>query len=213
MHDQHAPGSSIAAVTSPASSDLQRFVRGTLGCKCPDDVFQSVAIDYHEDHTRLVIGNRLLIYVTQVETEPLPGKAVSRLVERGLADRNSQRLNRLRLVIAHTQPPLDHADAKAAFNEVVGDDDRAYLHFIATEQLPAELRRDVTSPAPATILPKWLQGDPIAEHLRSLGRPVTKAAWLEAAYGSSNEVALEQDKETREWVRRHFPRDAHEPVR
>jgi len=41
---------------------------------------------------------------------------------------------------------------------------------------------------------------------------VTKAAWLEGAYGSTNEVVLEQDKETREWVRRYFPKDPHEPV-
>ena len=62
-------------------------------------------------------------------------------------------------------------------------------------------------------LPEWLRGDPIAEHLRSLGQPVTKAAWLESAYGFSNEIVLEHDKETREWVRRHFPKDPHEPVR
>jgi hypothetical protein len=61
-------------------------------------------------------------------------------------------------------------------------------------------------------LPQWLRGDPIAEHLRSVGRPVTEAAWLEHAYGSSNEAVLAHDKETREWVRRHFPRDANEPV-
>ena len=65
---------------------------------------------------------------------------------------------------------------------------------------------------PAADLPHWLRGDPIAEHLRSLGRPVTRAAWLECAYGSSNEIVLEQDKETREWVRRHFPTDPNEPV-
>jgi hypothetical protein len=204
---------SIAAVTSPASFDLQRFVRGTLGCKCPDDVFQSVAIDGREDHTRLVIGDRLLIYVMDVAAETPAGKAVSRLVEQGLADRNSARLNRLRLVVASTQPALDLAVANEAFAAVAGDDDRAHLHVIATGQLPAELRRGATSPAPAMTLPTWLQGDPIAENLRTLGRPVTKAAWLEAAYGSSNEVVLEQDKETREWVRRHFPKDAHEPVR
>jgi hypothetical protein len=27
-----------------------------------------------------------------------------------------------------------------------------------------------------------------------------------------NEIVLEQDKETREWVRRHFPKDPNEPV-
>ena len=62
-------------------------------------------------------------------------------------------------------------------------------------------------------LPDWLRGDPIAEDLAASGRPVTKAAWLEGAYGHAGEVVLEQDKETREWVRRHFPKDPHEPVR
>ncbi len=61
-------------------------------------------------------------------------------------------------------------------------------------------------------LPDWLRGDPIAEHLVETGRSVTKAAWLEVAYGSSNEIVLEFDKEMREWVRRHFPSDPHEPV-
>lgn len=61
-------------------------------------------------------------------------------------------------------------------------------------------------------LPDWLRGDPIAEELHASGQAVTKAAWLEAAYGSSNETVLAFDKDTREWVRRHFPRDPHEPV-
>ena len=65
---------------------------------------------------------------------------------------------------------------------------------------------------PAPDLPAWLAGDPIAEHLRAIGRPVTRAAWLEAAYGTSNETALDYDRDTREWVRRHFPKDPHEPV-
>jgi hypothetical protein len=62
-------------------------------------------------------------------------------------------------------------------------------------------------------LPDWLRGDPIAEALLADGQPITKAAWLEAAYGTSNETALTYDKDTREWVNRHFPRDPHEPVR
>ena len=69
------------------------------------------------------------------------------------------------------------------------------------------------APAVTGQLPDWLRGDPIAEHLRSLNQPVTRAAWLECAYGSSNEIVLEHDKETREWVRRHFPADPHEPVK
>jgi hypothetical protein len=65
---------------------------------------------------------------------------------------------------------------------------------------------------PAPALPPWLTGDPIAEHLRAIGLPVTRAAWLEAAYGTRNETALDYDRDTREWVRRHFPKDPHQPV-
>jgi len=131
---------SIAAVASPASPDLQRFVRSTLGCKCPDDVFQSVTIDRCDHQMRLVIGNRLLIYVMETTLEPPAAKTVSRLVEQGLADRNSQRLNRFRLVVACPQPSPDLASAKAAFAAVAGDDDRAHLHVVCTDELPAELR-------------------------------------------------------------------------
>jgi len=67
--------------------------------------------------------------------------------------------------------------------------------------------------APPPDLPDWLRGDPVAEHLRAQGYAVTKAAWLAAAYGSSSETVLVYDKEMREWVRRHFPADPHEPVR
>jgi hypothetical protein len=41
---------------------------------------------------------------------------------------------------------------------------------------------------------------------------VTKAAWLECAYGSRNEIVLEQDKETRAWIRSNFPVDPDEAV-
>lgn len=61
-------------------------------------------------------------------------------------------------------------------------------------------------------LPDWLRGEPIAEALHAEGRTVTRAAWLAAAYGTSNEIVLAYDKETREWVNRHFPRDPDEPV-
>jgi hypothetical protein len=63
-----------------------------------------------------------------------------------------------------------------------------------------------------SVLPDWLRSDPIAEELFAKGHPVTKASWLIAAYGTSNEVVLDHDKDTREWIHRHFPKDPHEPV-
>jgi hypothetical protein len=81
---------------------------------------------------------------------------------------------------------------------------------------PADAPQDTAMSNPDDFppeLPEWLRGDPIAEHLHAQGLVVTRAAWLEAAYGTSNETTLVFDKEMREWVRRHFPADPHEPVR
>ena len=128
-------------VTSPASPALEHFIRSTLGCKCPDEVFQSVAIDRADSHIRLMIGNRLLIYVLEIAPGRTAAKAVSRLTEQGLADRNAEHLNRFRLVVASAQPTLILADAKASFAGAAGADDRAHLHVLATDQLPLDLRR------------------------------------------------------------------------
>jgi hypothetical protein len=203
---------------------IEHFVRTTLGCKCPDEVFQSIAIeraptpDTALPHTRLVIGERLLIHVFEAPSVNATAAAVSKLATQGRTERDAKQYNRYRLVLVSAHPTQVLDDAKASFTSVVGDDQRAHLHVVATDQLPHALRVDAIGPDLATAirapaeLPQWLRGDPIALHLRNLGRPVTKVAWLECAYGSSNEVVLEQDQETRTWIRIHFPLDPDEPV-
>lgn len=205
---------------------IEHFVRTTLGCKCPDEVFESIAIEHASTHdaalpyTRLVVGDRLLIYIHETQPAEASPATVSKLAQQGLSERDANRYNRYRLVIVSAHPTQLLDDARTSFASVVGNDQRAHLHVLATDQLPHELRVETSAnrpdletalPAPAE-LPPWLRGDPIALHLRSLGRPVTKAAWLECAYGSSNEVVLEQDQETRAWIRIHFPSDPDEAV-
>lgn len=205
---------------------IERFVRTTLGCKCPDEVFESIIIgrertpDNSAPFTRLLVGNRLLIYIHETQPAKATTAAVSKLATQGLSERDAKQYHRFRLVVASAHPTQVLDDASTSFASVVGDDQRAHLHVLATDQLPHALRLDLDANrldlekagrAPAE-LPHWLQGDPIALHLRSLGRPVTKAAWLECAYGSSNETVLEHDKETRAWISSHFPLDPHEAV-
>ena len=206
---------------------IEHFVRTTLGCKCPDEVFESIVIEPAPKSrdallcTRLVIGNRLLIHVFEAPSVNATAAAVSKLVTQGRIERDDKHYNRFRLVIASAHPTQLLDDARTSFASVAGDDPRAHLHVLATDQLPHALRLDLDANRPdlATAgrapaeLPHWLRGDPIALHLQSLGRPVTKAAWLECAYGSSNETVLEHDKETRAWIRSNFPLDPHEAVK
>jgi len=125
---------------------IEHFVRSTLGCRCPDEVFQSIAIERASTsrdalpHTRLVIGGRLLIHVFEAPSARATAAAVSVLAKKGLAERDAQHFNRYRLVVASDHPTQILTDAKTSFASAVDDDDRAHLHVLATDQLPDALR-------------------------------------------------------------------------
>ncbi len=56
--------------------EIERFVRGELGCGCPDEVFQHIILGAGEagpgkvSFSRLVVGERLLIYVFGAPRSP-----------------------------------------------------------------------------------------------------------------------------------------------
>ncbi len=126
---------------------IERFVRGTLGCGCPDEVFNSIAIERpggtapSAPFVRLLVGNRLLIYVIDARDLDLAGATVPMLATQGVAERDRAGLNRFRLVVAadHPTPPGVTAFS-AGVAEAIEQDDRAHLHVIAAELVPASLR-------------------------------------------------------------------------
>lgn len=121
---------------------LKRFIRGTLGCRCPDEVFEAIVIerartpDHASQYTRLVVGDRLLIYVAQ-DTSAL---TVRRLANQGLSERNDRGYNRFRLVVGCSCPPQLQVEIETGFAGVAGSDDRAHLHLIAADAVPEALR-------------------------------------------------------------------------
>jgi len=133
-------------MTPADRSAIEHFVRTTLGCKCPDEVFESIDIERipgprdATPHTRLVIGDRLLIHVFEAPSIKAAAAAVSRLAKQGLSERDAKQYNRYRLVVASDHPTQLLTDAKASFAGAVDDDDRAHLHVLATAQLPDALR-------------------------------------------------------------------------
>jgi len=128
------------------TQSIERFVRGTLGCKCPEAVFKAITISREQDpatetpYTRLLVGDRLLIYVLDARHTKKPSAAVSTLAARGRAERDTGQLNRFRLVLATAHPTQILADAQTTFADAPGHDDRTHLHVIATDQLPDTLR-------------------------------------------------------------------------
>ena len=123
---------------------IEHFVRGTLGCQCPEEVFQSISIDRvgtaddATSCTRLLVGNRLLIYVLDAASFGLAESALADLVARGRRERDARGYNRFRLVIACDEPASASTGFQNAFNEAAGDDERAHLHCLPRALLPTE---------------------------------------------------------------------------
>jgi hypothetical protein len=137
-------------MTGASQADVEKFVRGTLGCGCPDEVFRSIvvsrlpAVAGRPPILQVLVGSRLLIHVVSPPTlEPANGW-IEPLAANGRATRDRHGYNRFRLVVA-SPAPLASARALAdRFARAVVGDDKAHLHFIGTDQLPPAL--EATAP-------------------------------------------------------------------
>lgn len=124
---------------------IEYFVRATLGCRCPDEVFRSVSIDQLRTadgaigYTRLVVGSRLLIYILDAATASGGDGALADLVARGCRERNERGFNRFRLVIACDEPASEDTAVQHTFDDASGNDERAHLHWLQRALLPAEV--------------------------------------------------------------------------
>jgi len=120
---------------------IKRFVRKTLGCTCPDDVFQSIecqadvsigdgiVLDYE-----INVGNRLLIYVVSVEERyDSLRDVVSHLVYVGNEKRDEHGFNRFRLVLLAANPWSIEEQASDIFYSLVPDD-KTHLHVISEDE-------------------------------------------------------------------------------
>jgi len=137
-----ARGSAVLAGSD--RRQVEQFVRGALGCGCPEEAFRSIVVDREvanrgRPFTRLVIGKRLLVYVVEPQSGVDLETETVELVTAGRAERDACGLNRFRLVLAPAQPMHARSDLAAWFSRAVGADDRAHLHLLSAQELPAAL--------------------------------------------------------------------------
>jgi ribosomal protein S18 acetylase RimI-like enzyme len=125
---------------------IEHFVRVTLGCRCPDEVFESIIVQPDSGGTavvpltRLVVGHRLLIYAAQADATTATSDDFADLAERGRADRDTHGLNRFRLVVTADRDAPSGEAARSGFAQAAVGDGRMHLHVLSPEALPASLR-------------------------------------------------------------------------
>ncbi|MCU0934949.1 MAG: hypothetical protein MUF66_02495 [Gammaproteobacteria bacterium] len=119
-----------------APGAAERFVRGTLGCGCADEVFRRVRVDRdpavgrHRLAWRIDVGGRLLVYVLEPPGPAELDATLGELTRAGRAERDASGFNRLRVVVAAADPAPLEDPAHTLFEGSGAVDDRVHLHVI-----------------------------------------------------------------------------------
>lgn len=120
---------------------LKVFVKNTLGCGCPEKVFEKVDVGthladgYEKEITRIVVGDTLLIYILRPELYDNLVDGVAAIGLAGKADRNTNDYNRFRLVVSGLEDDVQQAKVSDRFSELFSDDEKMHIHFVNQELL------------------------------------------------------------------------------
>ncbi len=121
-------------------STLKRFIRHTLGCGCPDEVLDKIAIDRLSPTPpggrpilRIDVGGRLLIYLVD---RLLSDAALGDLLLSGVADRNEHGFNRLRVVLCRDSNTSDNHGPDSTLPWP--NDDKVHVHRLPRDQIPLQ---------------------------------------------------------------------------
>jgi hypothetical protein len=123
------------------TGEIKKFVQKTLGCGCPEEVFRQ--IDYQADimagnillSARINIGNRLLVYVAEVDNTETIENLLPQLIDIGKKERDAFGFNRFRLVLAVDGIEEMERIATDLFGKI-NKDEKVHLHAVSKENMP-----------------------------------------------------------------------------
>ncbi|MBC8468417.1 MAG: hypothetical protein H8D56_03005 [Planctomycetes bacterium] len=124
---------------------IKEFVRNTLGCNCPEEVFQYIdcrtVVNIDENIVpayEINIGNRLLIFAAAIDEVDSLKPVLSNLVRAGIKKRDEKKFNRFRLVLL-TAPDIDIAEQASEIFSSLAADEKVHLHVINKDDFPVNL--------------------------------------------------------------------------
>ncbi len=129
----------------PSQNNIIRyFVRESLGCGCPDEVFEVVRVRSRSDilgvaSTVYEIGGRLFVAVVAPGDWHEIAPMLAGLVDAGKHYRDRHGFNRFRLVIASANEEAA-LELPALFDRLQNIDDKTHLHVIRPELLPHHVK-------------------------------------------------------------------------
>jgi hypothetical protein len=114
-------------------TEIRRFVKETLGCSCPAEVFNK--IDYQHGNggipeRKITVGDRLLIYIITADGRSGIQSLVQSALEQGIVERDKKRLNRFRLVLVTSHTDDLRSTAEQAFRNSGYTNEKTHLHVV-----------------------------------------------------------------------------------
>jgi hypothetical protein len=113
--------------------EIKRFVQETLGCSCPEEVFNK--IDYQKEcdgisGSKVNVGDRLLIYIIFMDGKSDIQGVIESALARGIVERDKKGLNRFRLVLVSSSPDELRSSAEQAFAGSGYTNEKTHLHVV-----------------------------------------------------------------------------------
>ena len=117
---------------------IKVFVKDTLGCTCPEKVFEKIGVTKHKNEThaevitRIVIGDTLLIYIMRPDSAEDLVDSVETIGSGGKIDRDIHGYNRFRLVVADDERNVQWNKVSECFSKAFVDE-KMHIHFVHEE--------------------------------------------------------------------------------
>jgi hypothetical protein len=121
---------------------IKTFVQQTLGCGCPEEVFKFIDCQFNIKlnneailRNKINIGNRLLIYILEVNNTGPIKNILPFLVKSGKTERDNLKFNRFRLVLITDRVEEIKRTAESIFG-VINKDEKVHLHVVDKDMVP-----------------------------------------------------------------------------
>jgi len=127
--------------------NIKTFVQKTLGCGCPEEVFEYIDCQFNIKLNDIVlshkinIGNRLLIYVIEVNNQSSVKNILQFLVNTGKNERDNLKFNRFRLVLVTDKLNEIKENAGMIFDSIPKDE-KVHLHVVDKKKVPIFLKTE-----------------------------------------------------------------------
>lgn len=127
-----------------ASGDNEKikvFVKDTLGCGCPEKVFEKIDVSklstagHEQEIARIVVGDTLLIYIISPEPSVDFVDSVEAIGLAGKVDRDANNYNRFRLVVAGFEDDEQQDKVSGLFSRLFENDEKMHVHFVNQEMI------------------------------------------------------------------------------